>query len=163
MPENCCVPLCCKTGYRIDSNGRKVTFNNLLKNRKKLKVCTSDLPNSPIDNICRISHFSTNLRFDWWNFEGIFRESSLFILSERRYRLFACFAIRLQSNDNRRWLIRRVAFRRGYVCWPASLATRYSRLNWIEPYFIARIALIKHRLRDTNTRELHRFSVGQTT
>ena len=38
MPDNCCVPLCCKTGYRIDSDGRKVTLHNLPKDPKKLKV-----------------------------------------------------------------------------------------------------------------------------
>ena len=38
MPDNCCVPMCGKSGYRIDADGRKVTFHNLPKNSRRLKV-----------------------------------------------------------------------------------------------------------------------------
>ena len=29
MPDNCCVPMCCKTGYRVDGDGRKVIYHSL--------------------------------------------------------------------------------------------------------------------------------------
>ena len=39
MPDNSCVPICCKTGYRVDANGRKVTYHCLsIKDPSKLKV-----------------------------------------------------------------------------------------------------------------------------
>ena len=38
MPDNCCVPFCCKTGYRLDTDDRKATFHTLPTDQKKLKV-----------------------------------------------------------------------------------------------------------------------------
>ena len=43
MPDNCCVPLCCKSGYRVGADGRKVTFHNLpIKDPVRLKVHLSN-------------------------------------------------------------------------------------------------------------------------
>jgi len=39
MPDNCCVPLCHKSGYRVGPDGKKVTYHELpLRNPKRLKV-----------------------------------------------------------------------------------------------------------------------------
>ena len=39
MPDNCCVLMCCKTGYRVDADGSKVTYHCLsIKDPSKLKV-----------------------------------------------------------------------------------------------------------------------------
>ena len=37
MPHNCCVPLCCKKGYRtvVDGKEAKVTFHNFPDTTKK--------------------------------------------------------------------------------------------------------------------------------
>ena len=29
MPDNCCVPLCCKSGYRVGPDGEKITYHSL--------------------------------------------------------------------------------------------------------------------------------------
>ena len=29
MPHNCCVPLCCKSGYRVGPDGGKITYLSL--------------------------------------------------------------------------------------------------------------------------------------
>ena len=39
MPESCCVPMCCKTGYRVDENGNKITFHRLPRDPSRLRVC----------------------------------------------------------------------------------------------------------------------------
>ena len=39
MPDNCCIPLCHKSGYRVGPDGTKVTYHDLpLRNAKSLKV-----------------------------------------------------------------------------------------------------------------------------
>ena len=39
MPDNCCVPLCCKNGYRVGLDGGKITYHSLpTTDPRKLKV-----------------------------------------------------------------------------------------------------------------------------
>ena len=39
MPDNCFVPMWCKTGYRVDADGRTVTYHCLsIKDPLKLKL-----------------------------------------------------------------------------------------------------------------------------
>ena len=39
MPDNWCVPMCCKTGYHVDADVRKVTYQCLsIEDPSKLKL-----------------------------------------------------------------------------------------------------------------------------
>ena len=39
MPDNCCVPLCCKSGYRVGPDGGKITYHSLpTTDPRRLKV-----------------------------------------------------------------------------------------------------------------------------
>ena len=67
MPETCCVLLCNKTGYRIHSDGRKVTFHILPKDPSVLKVCVAIL------NICDLFLTSNVVSSINYYFRPLFR------------------------------------------------------------------------------------------
>ena len=43
MPDSCCVPLCCKSGYRVGPDGKKITYHCLPSDAVRLKVLLSKL------------------------------------------------------------------------------------------------------------------------
>ena len=45
MLDNCCVPLCHKSGYRVGPDGKKITYHDLpLRNPKRLRVFDKKKP-----------------------------------------------------------------------------------------------------------------------
>ena len=41
MPDSCCVPLCCESGYRVEPDGKKITCDCLPSDAVILKVLPS--------------------------------------------------------------------------------------------------------------------------
>ena len=61
MPDNCCVPTCCKIGYRV----KKVTYHGLpIKDQRGLKVCFT---------ILKISTCGCSNSFVWYLLISLFQ------------------------------------------------------------------------------------------